>query len=69
MIHTSAHRLASEFFGTALLVATVVGSGIMAETLSGGNVAIALLANTIAKGADHRASAVNVSIASGFFAG
>ncbi len=37
--------------GTALLLATVVGSGIMAERLSGGNVAVALLANTIATGA------------------
>ncbi len=37
--------------GTALLLATVVGSGIMGERLSGGNVAIALLANTLATGA------------------
>src|SRR5450432_563353 len=44
-------RLASEAIGTAFLLATVVGSGIMAERLSGGNVAIALLANTIATGA------------------
>lgn len=44
-------RLASEFLGTSLLVATVVGSGIMAERLSNGNVALALLANTIATGA------------------
>jgi glycerol uptake facilitator-like aquaporin len=41
----------SEFIGTLFLLATVVGSGIMAETLSGGNVAIALLANAIATGA------------------
>jgi glycerol uptake facilitator-like aquaporin len=41
----------SEFLGTLLLLATVVGSGIMAESLSGGNVAIALLANAIATGA------------------
>lgn len=41
----------SEALGTAFLLATVVGSGIMAETLSGGNVAIALLGNTIATGA------------------
>lgn len=40
-----------EFLGTTLLLATVIGSGIMGETLSGGNVAIALLANTIATGA------------------
>lgn len=44
-------RVAAEFLGTAFLVAAVVGSGIMAERLSGGNVAIALLANTIATGA------------------
>jgi len=44
-------RLAAEALGTALLLATVVGSGIMGERLSGGNVAIALLANTIATGA------------------
>jgi glycerol uptake facilitator-like aquaporin len=44
-------RMAAEFFGTAFLVAAVVGSGIMAERLSGGNVATALLANTIATGA------------------
>jgi glycerol uptake facilitator-like aquaporin len=41
----------SEFVGTALLLTTVVGSGIMGERLSGGNVAIALLANTLATGA------------------
>ena len=41
----------AEFFGTMLLVATVVGSGIMAERLANGNVALALLANTIATGA------------------
>jgi glycerol uptake facilitator-like aquaporin len=44
-------RVASEFIGTAFLVAAVVGSGIMGERLAGGNVAIALLANTIATGA------------------
>ena len=41
-------RLLSETLGTALLLAIVIGSGIMAERLSGGNVAIALLANTLA---------------------
>ena len=46
-----ARRLASEAIGTAFLLATVVGSGIMAERLAGGNVAIALLANTVATGA------------------
>ena len=44
-------RLVAEAIGTALLLATVVGSGIMAERLAGGNVAIALLANTVATGA------------------
>jgi glycerol uptake facilitator-like aquaporin len=44
-------RLTAEFLGTAFLVAAVVGSGIMAERLAGGNVAIALLANTLATGA------------------
>ncbi len=44
-------RVAAEFLGTLFLVAAVVGSGIMAERLSGGNVALALLANTIATGA------------------
>jgi glycerol uptake facilitator-like aquaporin len=46
-----ARRVTAEFLGTAFLVAAVVGSGIMAERLSGGNVAIALLANTVATGA------------------
>jgi len=44
-------RAAAEFLGTALLLAAVVGSGIMGERLAGGNVAIALLANTLATGA------------------
>jgi glycerol uptake facilitator-like aquaporin len=44
-------RLLAEGLGTAMLVATVVGSGIMAERLSGGNQAIALLGNTIPTGA------------------
>ena len=44
-------RWVAEFVGTALLLATVVGSGIMGERLSGGNVAVALLANTVATGA------------------
>lgn len=46
-----ARRLVSEFLGTGLLVATVVGSGVMAEALAGGNVAVALLGNTLATGA------------------
>ena len=44
-------RTVAEGLGTALLLATVVGSGIMGERLAGGNVAIALLANTLATGA------------------
>jgi glycerol uptake facilitator-like aquaporin len=48
---TIARRLAAEALGTAFLLATVVGSGIMAERLAGGNVAIALLGNTIPTGA------------------
>ena len=44
-------RAVAEFLGTWLLVATVVGSGIMAESLAGGNMAVALLGNTIATGA------------------
>lgn len=44
-------RVVAEGVGTALLLAVVVGSGIMGERLAGGNVAIALLANTIATGA------------------
>jgi len=41
-------KLLAEFLGTALLLAIVIGSGIMAERLSGGNIAVALLANTAA---------------------
>ena len=44
-------RLAAEFLGSAFLVAAVIGSGIMGERLAAGNVALALLANTIATGA------------------
>jgi len=44
-------RLAAELIGTAGLLATVVGSGIMGESLAAGNTAIALLANAIATGA------------------
>jgi glycerol uptake facilitator-like aquaporin len=44
-------RLVAEALGTALLLAIVVGSGIMGERLAGGNVAIALLGNTLATGA------------------
>ncbi|HEY2460527.1 MAG TPA: MIP/aquaporin family protein [Candidatus Acidoferrum sp.] len=51
MTATLPRRVVAEFLGTAFLVAAVVGSGIMAERLSGGNIALALLANTIATGA------------------
>ncbi|MBC3806585.1 aquaporin family protein [Undibacterium seohonense] len=44
-------KLVAEFLGTAFLLAVVVGSGIMAQTLSSGNTAIALLANALATGA------------------
>lgn len=46
-----ARRIVAEGLGTAMLLATVVGSGIMAERLAGGNVAVALLANASATGA------------------
>lgn len=46
-----AQRLGAEFLGTAFLLATVVGSGIMAERLAGGNIALALLCNTLPTGA------------------
>ncbi len=46
-----ARRVVAELLGTALLVAAVVGSGIMGERLSGGNVALALFTNTVATGA------------------
>ena len=48
---TPSRRVVAEFAGTALLLAIVIGSGIMGERLAGGNVAIALLANSIATGA------------------
>ena len=44
-------RLVAEALGTGMLIATVIGSGIMADDLAGGNVAIALLGNTVATGA------------------
>jgi glycerol uptake facilitator-like aquaporin len=46
-----AQRLVAEWLGTAFLLAAVVGSGIMAQKLAGGNVALALLCNTIPTGA------------------
>jgi glycerol uptake facilitator-like aquaporin len=48
---TLARKLTAEALGTAFLLAVVVGSGIMAERLAGGNAAVALLANTLATGA------------------
>ncbi|MEM1366148.1 MAG: MIP/aquaporin family protein [Pseudomonadota bacterium] len=51
MTHDLSRRLGAELVGTAFLLATVVGSGIMAERLADGNVAIALLGNTIPTGA------------------
>lgn len=50
MAHSNGKKLAAETLGTAFLLVGVVGSGIMGETLSGGNTAIALLANAIATG-------------------
>jgi len=50
-MHDLPRRLAAEALGTALLLATVIGSGIMGESLAGGNAAVALLGNTIATGA------------------
>jgi len=51
MKSTPSRRLFAEFLGTAFLLAAVVGSGIMAERLAQGNVALALLANALATGA------------------
>ncbi|MEL7488226.1 MAG: aquaporin, partial [Pseudomonadota bacterium] len=51
MTFSTPQKLACEALGTALLLSIVVGSGIMGETLAGGNTAIALLGNTIATGA------------------
>jgi len=51
MAPTFSQRLAAEFLGSALLLATVIGSGVMGESLANGNVAIALLSNTLATGA------------------
>lgn len=51
-IHRSiGRRLTAEALGSAFLLAAVVGSGIMGDRLAGGNVAVALLANTFATGA------------------
>ena len=51
MDYGRSRQLVAEFLGTAFLLATVVGSGIMADRLAGGNVAVALLGNTIPTGA------------------
>lgn len=51
VVQSLSKRCAAEFLGTGLLVAAIVGSGIMGERLANGNMAIALLANTIATGA------------------
>jgi glycerol uptake facilitator-like aquaporin len=56
---SASKRIAAETLGTAFLLAAVVGSGIMGERLAGGNMAVALLANTMATGA---ALAVLISI-------
>ncbi|MCV2348342.1 aquaporin [Paucibacter sp. Y2R2-4] len=48
MNSSTSQKLLAEALGTALLLAVVIGSGVMAERLSGGNVALALLANTLA---------------------
>src|SRR5215475_10398531 len=48
---SAAQRVVSETLGTAFLLATVIGSGIMAQRLSGGNDALALLCNTLPTGA------------------
>jgi len=51
MNYSPSQKYVAELIGTAFLLATVVGSGIMAEALAGGNVAIALLGNTLPTGA------------------
>jgi len=50
-VNTALSRVTAEFVGTALLLSTIVGSGIMGERLSGGNTASTLLANSLATGA------------------
>jgi len=47
-MHNSTQKILAEWLGTALLICTVIGSGIMAEKLAAGNIAIALLGNTLA---------------------
>lgn len=50
-VRSNSRELAAEFIGSAFLLATIIGSGIMAERLAGGNAAIALLGNTLPTGA------------------
>lgn len=64
---TLGRRLVAEALGTAYLLAAVVGSGIMAERLSGGNAALALLANAIATGAALVALIVTLAPVSGAY--
>ena len=64
---TLGRRLAAEALGTGLLLAMVIGSGIMAERLSQGNVAVALLANSFATGAGLVALILTVGSVSAHF--
>lgn len=65
LVTTLPKRVVAEGIGTALLLATIIGSGIMGERLAGGNVAIALLANTLATGAGLTALILTFSPTSG----
>jgi len=51
LAYSTSQKLLSEFLGTAVLLATVIGSGIMGDSLAAGNSAVALLANSLATGA------------------
>src|SRR5580658_6180026 len=62
---TLSRRVTAEFVGTAFLLCAVVGSGIMGDRLAGGNVAIALLANTLATAATLTALIVTLGPVSG----
>lgn len=62
---TLTRRIVAELIGTAVLLAAVVGSGIMGERLAGGSIAIALLANTLATGAALAALILTFSSISG----
>lgn len=63
--HRRARALTAEFLGTTFLLAAVVGSGIMGDRLSGGNVGVALLANSLATGAALLALIMTFTAASG----